>query len=227
MRHEAREQHRAPDDADDQRRSQSPRGCGRRTRARAGRWHNRRRRRWRRSCRGRRGEDQPCPEPADHDHEAGHQRQPAGAVQRDDRAQEQERHRVVDQVLEARVDERRGQDPPETRDVAGVDAVAVEAVGVERVDDLDQPHAAATIPASRHEALDRCSLRSAAEHRRARSGSAPSVDAHTDRIAARATASATAIRAVSEPSCTNSSGVCAPPPRGPRPSIVSGIMTAK
>ena len=36
--------------------------------------------------------------------------------------------------------ERRGEDPPQMVDVAGVDAVAVEAVGVERVDHLDQPH---------------------------------------------------------------------------------------
>ena len=40
-------------------------------------------------------------------------------------------------------------------------------------------------------------------------------------------ASATATRSASEARCTNSSGVCAPPPRGPSPSIVSGIVAAK
>ena len=39
-----------------------------------------------------------------------------------------------------------------------------------------------------------------------------------------ASASATSARSRSDGASTNSSGVCAPPPRGPRPSTVSGIV---
>src|SRR4051794_41198876 len=41
------------------------------------------------------------------------------------------------------------------------------------------------------------------------------------------TASATSARGASEAASTNSSGLCALPPRGPRPSTVSGIVDAK
>ena len=49
----------------------------------------------------------------------------------------------------------------------------------------------------------------------------PSLSAST------ATASATSARSTSDGASTNSSGVWAPPPRGPSPSIVSGIVEAK
>ena len=45
-----------------------------------------------------------------------------------------------DQVPEARVQERRGDDPPQVADVARLDPVGVELVVVERVDHLDDPH---------------------------------------------------------------------------------------
>ena len=86
------------------------------------------------------GGDQPRPDPADHDHDHRHQREPLGALERDDQPHEHERDRVRDQVLPARVDERRGEDAPQVVDVPGVDAVAVEVVRVERVDRLDHPH---------------------------------------------------------------------------------------
>src|SRR3954469_20259232 len=45
--------------------------------------------------------------------------------------------------------------------------------------------------------------------------------------AAAATASATSARGASEARRTYSCGACAPPPRGPRPSIVTGMAEAK
>ena len=48
-----------------------------------------------------------------------------------------------------------------------------------------------------------------------------------DASASRATASATSTRSHQRRRSTNSSGVWAPPPRGPSPSIVSGIVEAK
>ena len=52
-------------------------------------------------------------------------------------------------------------------------------------------------------------------------------DAGKSCSASTATASATSARCISEGAKTNSSGVWAPPPRGPSPSIVSGIVAAK
>src|SRR5262249_31956042 len=152
--------------------------------------------------------------------------------------------RVVEQMLEARVDERRGDDPPESTDIAGIDAVGVEPVRVERVDRLDEPH--------QHD--DRCqqqqSLAGVAQPliavtrlipqlqpiahpgslaQRAGAGRAWAASKPADQSSstARATASARAIRSAIEPAWMNSSGVWAPPPRGPSPSSVRGIAEAK
>ena len=64
------------------------------------------------------GRDQPRPDAADNDHDRGHEREPLGALERDDQPHEHERDRVRDQVLPARVDERRGEDAPDVADVA-------------------------------------------------------------------------------------------------------------
>ena len=52
-------------------------------------------------------------------------------------------------------------------------------------------------------------------------------DARAQSRAARITASATSARGCSDASSTNSSGLCALPPRGPSPSTVIGIVAAK
>jgi hypothetical protein len=84
--------------------------------------------------------DQPGSDPADHDHDQRHEREPARASQRDEHAHEHEGDRVVDQVLKARVQERRGEDPPQSPNVARIDPVGAEPVRVDRVEDLDHPH---------------------------------------------------------------------------------------
>ncbi len=138
VRDEARDQHRTPDHADDDPDSRSPRCCGRRSRVRAGRSRSRRRHRWRRSCRrSRPSEISQVPSPPITMMKpvtSASRLAPCSAM-----IAPRNRNGTVlsSQVLEARVDERRGQDPPEARDVAGVDAVTVEAVRVERVDRLD------------------------------------------------------------------------------------------
>ena len=68
-------------------------------------------------------------------------------AQRDDHAHEDERDRVVDQVLEAGVDERRGEDPPEAADVARMQPVGSRSLE-SSVLITSTTHISATIPAS-------------------------------------------------------------------------------
>ena len=191
---------------------------------------------------------QPGPDPTDDDHDHGHERQAARSVHRDERAHEQERDRVVDEVRrKVRVQEPRGADRPQVADVAGVDpSPAVQSLAVERVDPLDQPHEGGDHE-QQTEPLDRLSplLGDIAEHRcvqhatrrrRARPFLRTVIDQTVTTVgyadpppstSSWPIASATSARHPSAWRSANSPGVWAPPPRGPSPSIVSGIEAAK
>ena len=84
--------------------------------------------------------DQPGAEPAHERHDRGHRQQPPDPLQRDHDPHRDERDRVRDQVAEAGVQERRGDDPGQPVGLARLDAVLVEPMVVERVDDLGDPH---------------------------------------------------------------------------------------
>ena len=64
----------------------------------------------------------------------------ARAAERDEQRRARERDRVADEMAEPGVQERRGEDPGQSVQRARVDAIRAEALTVDLVDDLDDPH---------------------------------------------------------------------------------------
>src|SRR5450755_133006 len=112
-------------------------------------------------------------------------------------------------------------------EIARIDPIAIETVAVDRVDHLDQPHQRDD-PHQQGDALAGFPLdsRRVVTHRQSIAGGESSASQFSASVC-NASTSATSARCASDLVSTNSSGVWAPPPRGPRPSIVVGIAPAK